>query len=520
MSSSTPYLLATIDPSWRDDADYDIGSLKAYEGKIYLALQRSGPNTNAGVCCPDESPEQWQLFPPAGDGVTVTDGKVGVDDTVVRTNGAQTIYGTKTFDTDVVIKASSRDMPNLDLQFRDSVIKGTTPTGTVHAGMIIYDSTGNTSGSAINTLASVHAQYRDDGSICNRLISYEPVANSVKYAELGIMYPATGSPYAYSAATPASAIGNEIVTANYLHSHDSGVVHATGNETISGHKTLTDGLTVEGTDIIVRAPMLNEGPNVDLQFADTVVKGTPPPSDNVQAGIVIYDSTGNANGGVTNSLAAFQMWYGTDNVVRTHMRAFQPVAEGGKYAELSVYYPPDGDPYAIAPKTRANAAGNDIVTVNYLKSGSSGCVHTTNEEDISGVKNFHSNMVVVYDHPVVRLALSESTKGAVPSKRAYGEIWVQAASAYENPTSHNNDTYGYFGASTENDGSDRIYMRAMKNELGSGSYGEMAVVYPATGNPYAVAPRTRETPVDNEIITYDFLKKYVAEAIAQSQQGA
>ena len=42
--SETPYLLAAIDPAWRDDPDYDAGALKYHGGKIYKALQASGPH--------------------------------------------------------------------------------------------------------------------------------------------------------------------------------------------------------------------------------------------------------------------------------------------------------------------------------------------------------------------------------------------------------------------------------------------------------------------------------------------
>lgn len=284
---------------------------------------------------------------------------------------------------------------------------------------------------------------------------------------------------------------------------DDTVVRTSGNQTIAGHKTLTEGLTVEGTDIIVRTPALNEGPNVDLQFADTVVKGTAPDNDNTQAGVVIYDSTGNTGGTPINTLASFQMWYGSNNEVQTHMRAFQPVASSTQYASVSVCYPASGAPYAIAPTTPAAASSNEIVTVDYLKGANSGVVHTTGDETVQGVKTFNNSLRVTTGIPT-------------------GGIHVQSSVPMDNPTEDGtgflilNDVNGNRAGILEVGIFNEGYVRSMIAAYDPASPDSLddaailAVYNPANAEHYAVAPSTRSTPQVNEIVTYGFLQTYVA----------
>ena len=86
----TPILIAALDPCWRDDINYDVGNLKAYNGKIYRCLKPSGPNTNGGVKVPDKNPEYWAVFQTvysgyaAGDGVKIDGDVISVDSSVAR----------------------------------------------------------------------------------------------------------------------------------------------------------------------------------------------------------------------------------------------------------------------------------------------------------------------------------------------------------------------------------------------------------------------------------------------------
>lgn len=89
----TPILIAALDPCWRDDINYDVGNLKAYDGKIYRCLKPSGPNTNGGVQVPDKSPEYWAVFQTVysgyepGSGIHIDGDKISVDSSVARISG-------------------------------------------------------------------------------------------------------------------------------------------------------------------------------------------------------------------------------------------------------------------------------------------------------------------------------------------------------------------------------------------------------------------------------------------------
>ena len=294
---------------------------------------------------------------------------------------------------------------------------------------------------------------------------------------------------------------------------DDTVVRTSGSQTIAGGKHFTNGLNVSGEDIVVRVKAVDAGPNVDLQFADTVVKGTAAPNDNVQAGIVIYDSTGNTDGNVTNQLAAFQMYYGTDNIIRTHMRAFRPVAGNGEYTGISVYYPPTGDPYAVAPSTRSTPATNEIVTVNYLKGANSGVVHLAGEETITGNKTFSGGTAFFQDVTIVGDGGGDSTpevdltfatnwnEGEAPAVNRSGGMTVHQGPA-NTSRSISNLIFNY-----TTDGVASASMRTRRVVDTDNTFYELKVVAPQTGDPYAIAPSTRTTPVDNEIVTVDFLSK-------------
>ena len=60
---------------------------------------------------------------------------------------------------------------------------------------------------------------------------------------------------------------------------------------------------------------------------------------------------------------------------------------------------------------------------------------------------------------------------------------------------------------------------AYKNVTGdTDTRARLRLTYPNNGDPYLTGPSTRETPADNEIVTVDYLKKYVADVLAQQQQ--
>ena len=362
--STTPALLRVLDPAWRDDTDYDAGAIKYHDGKIYKSLQASGPH-RGGVQTPGAASPYWVEL------VEIDDGRL------VHTSRNETINGRKTFSTDVVIN-NSTDSSELDFIIPD-VTKGVTPTNTRYSRVNTYDST-NPAGDAsigVSKLGHFGVQYEDTGNIVAHIAAASPSNATLAY--MGVTYPASGSPYATAPTTPAVASSNEIVTVNYLKSTGSGVVHNTGNEVIAGQKVFNN-------DLYARCSS-SDGPNVDLQYADTVVKGVTPAPSGKMAGMVIYDSTGSNNGSFINSIGQFINLY-EDDMVYSTMRAFKPEENSTSFAEIKCIYPVAGDPYALAPTTRSEPSSNEIVTVNYLNGDNSGVVHLDSNETITGSKTF------------------------------------------------------------------------------------------------------------------------------------
>ena len=452
-------------------------------------------------------------FVTAGDGIDVTasDGKaeVAVDDTVVRTSGNQTIAGNKTFTSGVVINVNAGEAPNLDLKFADTVVKGTTPDKDYFGGMVLYHSAGGTNGSLVDTLMSCMGYYGTDGDLSASLRTFKPEAGSIAYAEVAVIYPQSGDPYAIAPKTPDTAAGGEIVTANYLKGANSGVVHTTGNESVSGTKTFasiytTSDLAIDFSGLPVSSTW-RDTPNLICKTAYT--KGEEFVSQATYGGFVVNDSTNSELG--TCIVTPF-----TDRVEASLVaRKNDPDADVSTYyAAIRAICPTTGDPYAVAPSTRATPADNEIVTVDYLKGTNSGVVHTTGNETIGGDKTFTGVTTFYPDIQLVGSLVGESddspqidmiiniTKGTAPSRAATAGLRIL-------DNADNNFALLYSILAT--DGTVTTGIRSYRNDASANSAASISTVYPKTGDPYATAPNTRSTPSANEIITYDFLQQYV-----------
>lgn len=289
---------------------------------------------------------------------------------------------------------------------------------------------------------------------------------------------------------------------------DDTVVRTSGSQTIAGAKTLKN-------DLII----YNEADSSELDLIiPNVVKGTAPDTTGV-ARICAYDSSnvsGDASAG--GMLGTVTMQYTTANASNVFLCAIDPT--GTTRRILGVIAPASGDPYAYAPTTPANASNNEIVTVNYLKGANSGVVHTTGNENIAGRKIF-SDLRTSSDFFIDYSTLSvSSTSRDTPNmvcKTAYTKGEECVALAIFGGFVVNDKEDSELGSCAVTIFSDYIKssLAANKNdpavEVSSASRSELAVFNPNTGDPYATAPSTRATPVDNEIVTVDYLKKYVEE---------
>ena len=294
----------------------------------------------------------------AGDGIDVTasEGKaeVAVDDTVVRTSGRQTIAGEKTYTDDIIVKEAAASSPNLDLQFADTVVKGTVPDKNYMAGTIIYHSEDTTNGEGRNILSQFIGEVNTDGSIRSRITAFKPEAGSSSYTDLEVVYPSTGVPYATAPATPAGASDSEIVTVNYLKGANSGVVHTTGDETITGSKVFSD-------DDVTISQTQKQNPDLFMSWSDYHRGSTPTGTYNM--GIQFVDN----RAGVAGRLGSVLYRNSSTNDSSVILNATKTTDDTGASASLSLTYPASGDPYATAPSTRTTPVDNEIVTVDYLR---------------------------------------------------------------------------------------------------------------------------------------------------------
>ena len=444
-------------------------------------------------------------FVTAGDGIDVTasEGKaeIAVDDTVVRTSGNQTITGTKTFTSDIVVNAPAVESPNVDLKFADTVVKGTTPDQDYFGGMFLYHSAGGTAGSLLDVLMSLTGTYSSSGNMSASLRAFKPEASSGTYAEVKVVYPASGDPYVTAPTTPAAASSNEIVTVNYLKGANSGVVHTTGNESVGGVKIFTGGPIFRPTGAATSSYL-----NISTE---SITAGTPPASgSDYDMGLRFIDKAGEV-------LGMYKFQYDDAGDARLYMQVASPAVGDGDNTSITLNFTAGGERFATAPSTRNTPASNEIVTVDFLSKSESNLVHRTGDESITGDKNF-DNTVTFYND--IQLAQAEgkdgnpsvdiviiNPKGTLPAKNIECGLYVYGAQ-----TSTSSTTYGSVITRVDTDGDVFTAVRAYKNLDADSSLAAIQITNPQSGDAYATAPNTRSTPSANEIITYDFLQTYVA----------
>lgn len=132
-------------------------------------------------------------------------------------------------------------------------------------------------------------------------------------------------------------------------------------------------------------------------------------------------------------------------------------------------------------------------------------VRTANNQEINGSKTFraltHFYGVQLHDSNKIDIVL-DFNRGVSPSYLTYSGFTVDSL---------DKKNLGYCRVGVETDGVVAASLAALQNISGTAGLALISVRYPQTGSPYAIAPSTRATPEDTEIITFDFLKNYVTE---------
>ena len=347
--SSTPYLLAATDPAWRDDADYDAGALKYHNGKIYKALQASGPH-RGGVRTPGDNSAYWVEL-------------AEVDDSrLVHTSGNETIAGQKIFTNAGIVHkavATSIDIVNEN----PDLVKGTAPESAQLVRFILKE--GNVANAELSRLAAMELVYEKDLSTKARFIAYKPESGVATDQYIELTYPADGAPFAIAPSTRDTPLSNEIVTVDYLSKSGANLMHKTGNESIGGTKTFTSSVVFQGGDIAVYGESeTNDTPYVDLAPKQEIVRGGDLPAKNYNGGVVLYDSVSRSS--TAHELASMRLGIDTSGTITASLTANSNQTATQKHS-IIITVPQTGDPYATAPNTRETPQDNEIVTVDYLK---------------------------------------------------------------------------------------------------------------------------------------------------------
>jgi hypothetical protein len=139
--------------------------------------------------------------------------------------------------------------------------------------------------------------------------------------------------------------------------------------------------------------------------------------------------------------------------------------------------------------------GNSVATDNNV-------VHLTGTEDITGKKTIASNL---------NIKNANLTRGATPSSNNW--IYMTFSGSGGDAT---NQRFGTVASGVYNTGAVRLYLEAYKNTANTTTNAQLAVTYPAEGDPYASAPSTPDKAVDTEIVTADFLNGVANQAIGKA----
>lgn len=128
-------------------------------------------------------------------------------------------------------------------------------------------------------------------------------------------------------------------------------------------------------------------------------------------------------------------------------------------------------------------------------------VHRTGNETIAGSKTFSGNVTIENGSPRLNLDQTDITQGTAPATAQSNAISFRDSQ---------NNTMGYMVHEYLTDGENRLRFAAYKPEQGSTAHGDLSIVYPASGDPYATAPTPAAGDNSTKIATTAFVNTKVA----------
>lgn len=161
---------------------------------------------------------------------------------VVHRSGNETIGGEKTFTSTTRAEKSSEGYYQTTIK-NTAITVGTAPTSNTGYQLILNDSSGTTNG----RIGNLTIYYKTNGNCETYLSAYKPDGTVSTNATLGVVYPASGNPYAYAPTPPEEDNSTKIATTNWCYdpTKSTNLVHRSGDEIIGGTKTFSN--TIQGT---------------------------------------------------------------------------------------------------------------------------------------------------------------------------------------------------------------------------------------------------------------------------------
>ena len=170
---------------------------------------------------------------------TAADSALAKADTSVQTSGNQTVAGTKTFTSIPYIKGNAPG-----LYFQDTNLDKGTPDTNANNDFTLnfFDKNGT---NAVNRVGSIIVRQDKNGNSAIGLYAYKDAANASTNANLAIVYPPSGNPYAIAPTPDASSNATHVATTAWVRSNVKGIV-----DTNSGAKAGSYGPSAAATIVV------------------------------------------------------------------------------------------------------------------------------------------------------------------------------------------------------------------------------------------------------------------------------
>ena len=220
----------------------------------------------------------------AGDGITISGDTLSVNNTVVRTSGAQTISGKKIFNTgpdfasDICIRGESEtnDSPYIDFQPKQALSKGDTPSHNYSSGLMVYDS--ESSSANTHEFAGLTFSVGTNNEVKAELYTNKNVADDRSMNKIVVVSPQSGEPYATAPSTRTTPVDNEIITYDYFVSHMGVLVNKVPGTWYQRDALMTTNKTSvtipANTQVAIDGKFFSNSDAVTLQTAGVASAGT------------------------------------------------------------------------------------------------------------------------------------------------------------------------------------------------------------------------------------------------------